>query len=96
MPQGPFLRIAEVAAMGNVQARAISEYLTQSRDEVGQGAKRHRGKYADDPFPAPDFRIGKAACWLPEREAEIRAWFERHPRTRKGVGYGGRPRKSAG
>lgn len=97
MPQGPFLRITDVAAIGGVQPRAISEYLTQSRPEVGKGAKRRPGKYAHDPFPAPDLpRIGKAACWSLEREADIRAWFGRHPRRMKGDGIGGRPRKSAG
>lgn len=42
-----------------------------------------RSRYSD--FPAPDAIIGDVAGWLPNREAEIRAWEAARP----GQGAGG-------
>lgn len=95
VPDRPFLNRDDVAAIGKVQAKTISQHLYESRPEVGKGAKARPGKFADDPFPPADGYLGKAPWWDKAREPEIRAWFERHPRRAKGDGIGGRPPKSA-
>jgi hypothetical protein len=93
------LRLDDVAAIGGVQPRTVSQHLHESRPagvvERGKNAGRPRpaGKYVDDPFPTPDHHIGTAAVWLVEQESDIRAWFERHPRREVGDGIGGRPRR---
>ena len=98
MPDRPFLTRDDVAAIGAavqgapLQPKTISQHLYESRVQVG--AARKPGKFVADPFPAPDDYLGKAPWWGREREAEIRAWFERHPRRMKGDGIGGRPRKA--
>ncbi|WP_173056973.1 hypothetical protein [Phytohabitans houttuyneae] len=84
MAEQPFLTLADVAEIGEVEKRTVSRYLTRSRP--GQ-------PYADDPFPAPDGLNGKSPWWSKRRRKVIEGWFERH-RDRAGVG--GRPRKDAG
>lgn len=97
MPDRPFLNRDDVAAIGAevqgapLQPKTISQHMYESRPEVGRDAPRP-GKFADDPFPAPDGYLGKAPWWDKGREQEIRGWFERHPRRVKGDGIGGRPR----
>lgn len=86
MPEIPFLNRAAVAELGGVRPETVSRYLERSRPD---------GRHADDPFPAPDGREGKAPWWRLDRAGEIKAWFGRHPRVAPGVGYGGRPRKPA-
>jgi hypothetical protein len=96
MPDRPFLNRDDVAAIGGVQPKTVSQHLYESRPEVSRvkGAPKVPGKFADDPFPAPNGYLGKAPWWDKSREPEIRAWFERHPRRAVGDGIGGRPRKS--
>lgn len=84
MPDEPFLTREAVGKLGGVGKETVSRYLTRSNPG---------GPYADDPFPAPDGKYGKAPWWRFGREDEIRAWFERR-KDRSGVG--GRPRKDAG
>ncbi len=94
------LRIDDVAEIGGVKPKTVSQHMHESRlagvIERGKNAGKPRpaGKYVDDPFPTPDHYVGKAAVWRVDQEQEIRGWFGRHPRTEKGVGYGGRPRKA--
>lgn len=102
VPDRPFLNRDDVAAIGSriqggepLKPKTISEHLYQSQPLVGgRTGNEVKGKYADDPFPAPDGRQGKAPWWLLERQPEIEAWFERHPRRSKGDGIGGRPRRT--
>lgn len=96
MPDQPFLRRDDVAAIGSVKPKTISQHLFESQERIrvrAEGTWR-RGKYADDPFPAPDGYLGTAPWWALDREEEIRAWFRRHPGRTKGDGVGGRPRKA--
>jgi hypothetical protein len=98
VPDRPFLNRDDVAALGaavqkaSVQPKTVSQHLYESQPEVT--AAKRPGKFVDDPFPKPDGYLGKAPWWGREREPEIRAWFERHPRRRSGDGIGGRPRKA--
>lgn len=102
MPNQPFLTPADVAAIGarvqgveSMQPKTISQHLFESREEIPlrEGGTR-RGKFADDPFPPPEYAGKQKKPWWPlEREPEIVAWFKRHPRRRKGDGIGGAPRK---
>lgn len=110
VPDRPFFGRDEVAALGAdvqgapLQAKTVSQHLYESGPELPvyrkepDGTKTQTGvrpgKFADDPFPKPDGKLGKAPWWAREREPEIRAWFERHPRRVKGDGIGGRPRKT--
>lgn len=51
-----------------------------------------QSRYAEShPCPEPDAKVEELSGWLPEREAEWRAWAESRPG--QGVG-GGRPAKS--
>jgi hypothetical protein len=79
----PFLDRADVAAIGGVAPKTVSQNLHRSK--VGE-------RYADDPFPTPDSGtgIGQRLWWLPTRRDEIAAWFKRHQEDK-----GGRPPKSA-
>ncbi|MDQ0363408.1 hypothetical protein [Catenuloplanes indicus] len=92
VPDRPFLNRDDVAAIGGVEPKTISQHLYESQVEIG--ADKRDGKFADDPFPIPDGRAGRAPWWYLERRDEIASWFERHPRRRKGDGIGGRPRKA--
>ena len=68
------LDLADIAAILNVNKTTISQYLSDSR----QGRR-----YAENPFPAPDRRIGKSPVWLPHRQSEIEQWADSRP----GRGY---------
>ncbi|WP_147457229.1 hypothetical protein [Micromonospora pisi] len=86
------LWLEDVAALGGVQEKTITDHLYQSQEEVGgkRGAAKKRGKWADDPFPAPEEkRAGRRVYWKAERRDEILAWFGRHPRRQVGDGIGG-------
>ncbi|TDC59541.1 hypothetical protein E1258_17560 [Micromonospora sp. KC207] len=100
MPPTPFYTRADIAEIGaevqgveSMKPETISQHLLQSNEWVGQGERRKPGKWKDDPFPRPDGYLGKAPWWEKTRRPEIVAWFERHPRRRKGDGIGGRPSK---
>lgn len=95
VPDRPFLNRDDVAEIGGVQPKTVSQHLYESGPEVGRvkGEPKVPGKFVDDPFPKPDGYLGKAPWWGKEREPEIRAWFGRHPRRQVGDGIGGRPRK---
>ena len=58
----------------------------------GATVARWRSRYAgtDNPCPEPDALIGRVAGWLPQREADWRAWDKR----RAGQGAGGGRKKS--
>lgn len=75
----------------DIKPKTVSTYLTESREWVGRGERRRKGRYADHPFPAPDDYHGKAPWWDPDRADEILIW--RDSRPGQGVG-GGRPRQS--
>jgi hypothetical protein len=98
----PFFDLRDVAAIGAavqgapVQPKTVQQHLFESEEEVGgkRGGQVRRGKYADDPFPAPDDRHGNSPWWAKKRKREIEKWFERHPRRRVGDGIGGRPKKA--
>ncbi|MFY1595534.1 hypothetical protein [Micromonospora sp. WMMD737] len=106
MPDRPFFTVADLAVIGArvhgvaepLKKTTISQYLFESGEEIPLKAGGTRpGKYADDPFPKPDDRLGKAPWWDKAREPEIVAWFERHPRRQVGDGIGGRkPSKAQG
>ncbi len=81
--ESPVLNRQAVAELLGVQPKTISQYLTESKGE---------GRYAGQPFPAPDGYIGKGPWWRREREGEIKAWATARPG--QGAG-GGRPRKSS-
>lgn len=108
MPDRPFYTVADLAVIGGrvrgddkpLKTPTISQYMFESGEEIpvktGKGGTR-RGRYADDPFPKPEGYVGKAPWWDREREGEITAWFERHPRRVVGDGIGGRkPRADRG
>ncbi|MFC0504179.1 hypothetical protein [Micromonospora costi] len=104
MPDQPFLTPADIAVIGarvqgveSMQPKTISQHLFESRKEIPlEAGGTRRGKFADDPFPPPDAYAGakKKPWWALEREQEIVAWFERHPRRRPGDGIGGARRKA--
>lgn len=104
MPDKPFFTLDDLAKIGarvqgveSMRKQTISQHLFESREEIplAKGGKR-RGKFASDPFPAPDDYLGKAPWWAMTRESEIVEWFERHPRRFVGDGIGGRKPKSEG
>ncbi len=63
MPDRPFLNRDDVAAIGGVEPKTISQHLYESQVEIG--ADKRDGKFADDPFPIPDGRAGRAAVVVP-------------------------------
>ncbi|WP_266244784.1 hypothetical protein [Micromonospora lupini] len=83
---------ARVQGVASMQPKTISQHLFESGSAipVKTGGTR-RGKYASDPFPAPSAYAGKGKkpWWALEREQDIVAWFERHPRRQPGDGIGG-------
>ncbi len=87
----PMLLMADVAAIGGVKPETVSKALQRSKPG---------GRYAGDPFPEPDGRIGgregslsgSRPWWSSGRREAIEAWFVRN-QDRTGVG--GRPPKSA-
>lgn len=87
VPDLPFIDRARAAEIGGVRPSSVKQYQVDSK----QG-----GRFASDPFPAPDGRVNRGPWWSLEREQEIRDWFARHPRRTKGDGIGGRPRKREG
>ncbi|MFD6565447.1 hypothetical protein [Micromonospora profundi] len=88
----PMLLMADVARLGGVKPETVSKALQRSKSG---------GRYAGDPFPEPDGRIGgrdgslsgSRPWWSSDRREAIEAWFARN-QDRSGVG--GRPPKSAG
>jgi hypothetical protein len=85
------LLIEDVATLlgPTIKPKTVSTYLTESREQVGKGARARRGRYASHPFPVPDGTVGRAPWWRLERADEIRQWAADRPG--QGVG-GGRPR----
>lgn len=97
MPDKPFFTVTDLAAIGarvqgveSMRGTTISQHLWESRESVMEKGRQRPGKYHADPFPAPDGHLGKAPWWAKDREQEIVAWFERHPRRQVGDGIGGR------
>jgi hypothetical protein len=86
--ESPVLNREAVAAILGVQAKTISQYLTESRPADPESG-RAAGRYASHPFPAPDGYIGRGPWWRRERTTEIREWDA--GRLGQGAG-GGRPR----
>lgn len=78
-----YLTNADLAELLNIKPATIRFLRAQSKPG---------GRYADDPFPAPDVTIARSPGWNPERADEIKAWNARRPG--QGVG-GGRPRKDS-
>ena len=77
-----YVGVAGVAAWLEVSPPTVTKWLT---------------RYAEThPTPAPDAEIGEEGSgvkgWLPEREAEWRAWDEGRP----GQGAAGRPKPRVG
>jgi hypothetical protein len=70
---------ADLAALFGVKPGTIETWRARSRDP----------RYPA--FPEPDAYVGRAAGWLPSREAELRAWEASRPG--RGAG-GGRPRRA--
>ncbi|NBE82988.1 hypothetical protein [Micromonospora rubida] len=100
MSDKPFYTVADLAVIGarvqdveEMKGRTISQHLWESQPTVTVTGVTRPGKYAEDPFPTPDDYVGKVPWWAKTREPEIVAWFERHPRRRKGDGIGGRKPK---
>ncbi|GAB7044932.1 hypothetical protein JCM9534A_00580 [Catenuloplanes indicus JCM 9534] len=51
MPDRPFLNRDDVAAIGGVEPKTISQHLYESQVEIG--ADKRDGKFADGPLPDP-------------------------------------------
>jgi hypothetical protein len=69
----------KVAAHLGVTPKAVSQFLTDSKD----GAR-----YEHNKFPEPDGYIGRGPWWYKERADEFTAWMQSRPGRGKG---GGRP-----
>lgn len=71
-----YLTLADLAELLGVKPNTVSFFRSHSKTG---------GRYASDPFPAPDRTIARTPVWLAERADEIKAWNSRRP----GQGSGG-------
>lgn len=84
MPNQPFLTREDLAAIGSkvwgtdLTADHITRFLRESQPFVGKGENRRRGRYAEDPFVAPDGHLGIAPWWSKSRRRTAEMWFKRH------------------